>query len=233
MASYLDTIPESAAENVVRLLSARTRLRNWQSSVRKDTVLTLLNLDGTFAEFTRRTFRAIIAPPSRLDIETGDQTGVVNSGTSAAAATLVLALGPNIEKLYLGSCTIGTSSALDIAMNCTSLRHLDLFGTPVQCVQTAVPSFLALRGPTLEILEFRTFGNMTGEVVAAISLHCRALRRLCLGFRHFLAPTTPIWQNLGGHLRHIEIGSAFPVLELDIIGVECSSITHSPLLRQL
>lgn len=62
MATYYDALPDSAIATVIRFLSDRPRLSNWQISIAADTVLTLMRL-STFAEVTRATFNKISSVP--------------------------------------------------------------------------------------------------------------------------------------------------------------------------
>lgn len=109
--------------------------------------------------------------------------------------------------------------------------------TPGNGLQRLVPSFLTLRGRSLEVLELQSYSeyeNMSEEIVTAIAQHCCELQRLQIGFESFSVPMTRIWKNLGKCLRHIELcqyTGPFPIANLMRIGDECNVFTHLSFYR--
>lgn len=62
---YLDTIPENALENMVRLLSPAPRAKDWQTYIRVGDLVPLYDVgSGVFGDFLCRRFNTLYAAPS-------------------------------------------------------------------------------------------------------------------------------------------------------------------------
>lgn len=239
--SYLDELPSDVLEVILRHLSVRPHLRDWQAQLDPWHALRVLECGGQLRAAARRAFYGLHMHFDCLPMHRQKRSGLQldRGGHSSLFGDLVLELGPRLRVLTFD--VYGASGLCDGSMFefCCNLRTLALGSGNSKMNISAI---LSKCGSSLCQLHFgRDDGKLRKHIVPAIAAHCQKLESLTLEHETCEGTLEPLWTAIGGSLRHLAFGPpasvsrsnrAFALEEAAILSQRCAKLQSLELLAR-
>lgn len=204
---YFNTLPTDALTHMIRQLSKRPYVTNWQFYVDSADVLSVLKC-GLMAEIALSMFTGLIYGHGMLRNQCGRECSSLQVFEDTQFKQLLTETSPQLRSLAFASERPKDYGF--ILENCSQLRKLIVKNLTLDRNAQPLDGILKSCGNSLTHLSILGDGQMKSEVVKLVSRHCSAIESLSYYDQSSVVKMDEFFQVIGRTLKRLKCHSPIP-----------------------